>query len=69
LKSKQFGNFIQTARIMHNITFAHIDPSNYEETGLEILGLKRLKEHTLPEHEDFVIRVIRRGNLLDYKEF
>jgi hypothetical protein len=58
-----FGTFVQAAREMEHLTFAHIDHSTYDKGELHLLRLTQYLENS------FVLRFFRRGNFHDYKEY
>ena len=65
LTSKDFGTYVQTSREMDDVVFAHINTDHYDKAELYLLGLKSLYK----ERDKFVLRVFRRGNFKDFKEY
>ena len=50
---------------MDDVVFAHINTDHYDKAELYLLGLKSLYK----ERDKFVLRVFRRGNFKDFKEY
>jgi hypothetical protein len=65
LASKDFGTFVQISREMDDVVFAHINTDHYDKAELYLLGLKNLYQ----QRGKFVLRVFRRGNFKDFKEY
>jgi len=50
---------------MDDVVFAHINTDHYDKAELFLLGLKILYK----QRDKFVMRVFRRGNFKDFKEY